>query len=287
MLFFSFIAVGLGSALAQDGGGGGGGSSEHKSFVFGARFETMPTIEMRMSEGLAGSAQPAVVNGTFTTSRLGAAFTYRATPAVFVTAHGGVLLSPQITGTATSTVAGDISQVWNPDPAPYIGIEMGINLLPKSIFRITPRARWNRSYMGGTQLAVTNSIGPCTYDYSSNNSSTCYTIGQNTGGGVTRYNWIWNQFDLGMELAIDIGPDNAPFLSIGIEGLESFSVLSGDLTYTPPLVGSSNQEKMTYLNTKADNILFNLTSTLGMLKFGVQFKFVGDFAVYSHLGVMF
>jgi hypothetical protein len=44
---------------------------------------------------------------------------------------------------------------------------------------------------------------------------------------------------------------------------------------------------MTYLNTKADNILFNLTSTLGMLKFGVQFKFVGDFAVYSHLGVMF
>lgn len=281
------FAVGLGSSFAQESGGGGGGNSEHKQFLFGARLEIMPTVELRMSEGLAGSAQPSVVNGTLQANRLGAAFSFRPTPSSSITAHGGVLLSPQLTGTATSTVAGDISQVWNPDPAPYVGIELGTNLLPKSIFRITPRARWNRAYMGGTRLTVSNTSGSCSYDYSTNNSSVCYTIGQNTGGGVTRYNWTWNQFELGLELAIDIGPDTAPFLSIGIEGLESYSMISGELTYTPPLVGSSNVEKMTYVNTKNDNIMVNLTSNLGILKFGASFKFIGDFAVYSHVGLMF
>lgn len=265
------------------------GGPDFKHFSIEAQFDYGPNLSLRMADFQIPSGNSTSISGAFTGMRILPSLRYRPTPGIEVAAFVGVTLGGRLTnsGTIANPTVHTVDQTFNFDNAVTYGVAVNTDLLRGSRFHIMPQMGWMNTDFGGTSGSVSNDSGACTYDYSSNNVSTCYTLGGNVAQGVLRSAFTKMDFIARLGVAIDIGAIESPWMRIEAGAGAGYSLVFGRATISAPLGASTAREDYNFGSSIWQTPYGRLSFMIGSLKFGAEGSFYSQLTVSGFLGMSF
>ena len=121
-----------------------------------------------------------------------------------------------------------------------------------------------------------------------NTTSACETLGLNSGGGVARATFTQLDFQARLEIKFDlIGDYPNPFLTLGGGIEEAVTSLSGEITYSRPLLGQPFTENYSFTSARTSGAFGNLILRVSQFKFEAELEMITQTVLTGMVGVNF
>ena len=247
----------FGSAFAADGPGGSGAEKassetpvsdagatrEHQAVGIGAYFDYGPVAALRFYNlGLLGG-NASTAAGSLTQMRAYGVISYRPWQGTEIHLIGGVVIGGRLNLTSATAVPVTTESSFAFENSPYYGLGLATDFIKNSRVHLIPSFQLAYIDMGGTAGSVSNTESACSYDFASNGTSTCTTLGGNTAQGVVRTRFNQLSMRARLKFAIDIGSYANPSVTWGVGGEQAVHWITGSITITPPNGTSSVVEQ--------------------------------------------
>lgn len=262
--------------------------TEWKKLGLSAQFDYLSRLDLGLYGFTYPATNPASATATYGHMQALGGFHYKPLFGIEIIPMGGASIAPTLTFSGATSTGTTISQTFLFDNAPVYGIGLRFNLLPSIRFHVIPSFRWLHADFQGNRGSISNNSGTCTYDFSSNNTSTCVTIGGNTGGGILSTRFSETTYRAGLELSVDIGGEvGSPVVGLRVEAHETNSIFTGTATFTQPLGAGTGTEAYTLSHQRPWGILVGLESHIGPVILGAEAEFLSQTVYSASIGVEF
>lgn len=292
-LFLILIALHAGGASAQDAspavvstGSAVAPTGEFKRFMADARYEFRLHGDLKHS-GVTENANPSNLTGGLTGMRAFGSLNYRPSPGVMVSVHLGSAFLNTLVLSANSPVQGPITQTTPFDNAVVYGLGAKIDFFPGIRFHMGPAFRYIRTEFASSRTTLANPT--CgSYDFATNNTTTCPTVGMYNAGGVVAARFSQNDFTARFEMSVDIaGEINAPLVGLAVGVEENITILNGGYAYTPPLSTSPSYEAYTFTSQRTEGFYVQLTGNIGPVRLFAEGRGIAVTEFSGGVGVNF